>query len=185
MVGAVVGWLLLLAAAAGGYDCTKDWRPPQNKDKYPNWIYCNRRPGDGQTKYKFMADILPPADVAPHKCSSGVLKADSSGILCADYSQGDEYTGPCNDSQCCVPALCDSHTCSKGWTLKASPSDINCHLGCTDEICCDPPSQVPRHHAQGIMFVDKDPAFQQYGGTVTIIRAIDESDITHYVLYWG
>lgn len=36
-----------------------------------------------------------------------------------------------------------------------------------------------------VTFTDTDMGSGQLGGTVTIIRATDESRITHYVIYWG
>ena len=44
---------------------------------------------------------------------------------------------------------------------------------------------VPVHAAQGLYFTDADMVKGQIGGTVSIVKASDESDVTSYVLYWG
>ena len=44
---------------------------------------------------------------------------------------------------------------------------------------------VPTNPASGIIFTDTDTDFGELGGTVNITKATDESDITHYALYWG
>jgi hypothetical protein len=43
----------------------------------------------------------------------------------------------------------------------------------------------PVNPAVNITFIDTDPDVLEIGGTINITRAINESDITHYVLYWG
>ncbi len=43
----------------------------------------------------------------------------------------------------------------------------------------------PVNLAANISFTDNDPDNLEIGGTVTITRAVSESDISHYVLYWG
>eukprot|EP00756_Hemistasia_phaeocysticola_P001427 Hpha_TRINITY_DN11009_c1_g2::TRINITY_DN11009_c1_g2_i1::g.92636::m.92636 len=186
-MGAPVLWMLLSSCTA---NCA-NWKNPKNSANYPLWPYCNRRPNDGQTLYQFMADVLQPADQAPYQCqgSGKVLKGDAAGLLCVNYGAGDEYAGACTDDQCCVNARCDSYTCSNGWTQKGSSSSavLNCFHECNDETCCnpDPSLPLPTQQAQGIHFVDRDGALGQYGGEVTIYRANDETDITHYVLYWA
>lgn len=42
----------------------------------------------------------------------------------------------------------------------------------------------PINPAVGVSFTDTDPDRLEIGGNITITRAVDESDITHYVLYW-
>jgi len=44
---------------------------------------------------------------------------------------------------------------------------------------------VPENAAQSVAFTDTDTDANEIGGTVTITKATDESDVTHYVLYWG
>eukprot|EP00756_Hemistasia_phaeocysticola_P006062 Hpha_TRINITY_DN13656_c0_g2::TRINITY_DN13656_c0_g2_i2::g.122600::m.122600 len=183
-----MGVLLLLPLLNAFHDCTQ-WNAPLNPQDYPKWPYCNKRPGDGQTRFKFVADNLPPMDKAPYQCKdpSKVLNADSMALLCVNYKLGglDGFGGDCDDAQCCVPQKCDTYTCSAGWTTRTPPENINCHFECNDEQCCNAPDGIPSHHAQGLLFVDRDGRYANYGGTVTIFRANDESDITHYVLYWG
>ena len=131
---------------------------------------------------------MPPANQAPYQCPKGlVLRADSPGLTCADYSIADEAAGPCMTETCCTTAVCSAHRCASGWTLRPDHGEMSCYFGCTDAICCDPPpdSRLPKHHAAGLTFVDRDPARFVYGGKVTIHRAYDESDITHYRVYWG
>ena len=43
----------------------------------------------------------------------------------------------------------------------------------------------PTHHAEGITFTDTDTDNGQIGGTVNIIKAIDESNINSYVMYYS
>ena len=43
----------------------------------------------------------------------------------------------------------------------------------------------PTNAAAGVSFTDSDPTVGEIQGTVTITKATDESDVTHYVLYWG
>eukprot|EP01059_Diplonema_ambulator_P000527 TRINITY_DN10434_c0_g1_i3.p1 TRINITY_DN10434_c0_g1~~TRINITY_DN10434_c0_g1_i3.p1 ORF type:complete len:248 (+),score=40.85 TRINITY_DN10434_c0_g1_i3:50-793(+) len=167
-------------------DCTQ-WLPPQNIAEYPKWIYCNRRPNDGQTAYSYMLATMPPADVPPYQCTSGrVLRHDAAGIVCVDYTQGDGYGGACTDAQCCAEGICKDYTCTNGGTLRANAAEISCsYFPCNDYTCCDDPPGVPQHDAQGLVFVDRDPGRFSFGGKATIIRAADESDITHYRIYWG
>jgi len=44
---------------------------------------------------------------------------------------------------------------------------------------------VPEHAAQSVAFTDGDTDEDEISGDVTITKATDESDVTHYVLYWG
>ncbi len=44
---------------------------------------------------------------------------------------------------------------------------------------------VPVHTAVSLSFTDLDTDGHEVQGDVTIVKALDESDITHYVLYWG
>ncbi|MGK5095116.1 RHS repeat-associated core domain-containing protein [Deltaproteobacteria bacterium TL4] len=46
----------------------------------------------------------------------------------------------------------------------------------------DKPPAVP---AKGVNFLDTDPDKNQFSGEVLITKADDESELTHYVLYWG
>ena len=77
--------------------------------------------------------------------------------------------------------------CGNGWTLRADAAEVSCYFGCDQQTCCDEPTvnKVPGQNAMGMLFVDKDPGRYVFGGTATILRAIDESDITHYRVYWG
>ncbi len=43
----------------------------------------------------------------------------------------------------------------------------------------------PVNPAVDVTFTDTDPDRLEIGGNITITRAVNESDITHYVLYWG
>lgn len=43
----------------------------------------------------------------------------------------------------------------------------------------------PTHYAASLNFTDTDTTLAEIAGTVTITKAIDESDITAYALYWG
>ena len=43
----------------------------------------------------------------------------------------------------------------------------------------------PVNAAVNVAFADTDPDRLEIGGNITITRAVNESDITHYVLYWG
>ena len=182
MKSAVLG-LLLAAGTTEAANC--GWAKPHNAAQYPLWPYCNRRPGDGQTLYPYMDDTIPPADVAPYTCTGGkVLRHDSPGLICADYNLGDEFAGPCTDQTCCAEELCSTYTCQQG-TLRGGANKISCTFPCNDETCCIAPAGVPNHDAQGFIFVDKDPGLYRFGGQATIIRAMDESDITHYRVYWG
>ncbi|KAJ9449495.1 hypothetical protein DIPPA_09749 [Diplonema papillatum] len=127
-------------------------------------------------------------DKAPYQCQTAgwVLRHDSPGLLCVDYTQGDEYAGACNDNQCCAPSVCSAYTCkTDGYVMRDNSSDIDCLFECNDVMCCRPTGEVPKHHAQGIMFVDLDPDRFEFGGTLQVMRALDESDITHYRIYWG
>ena len=172
-----------------GGDCKKQWCPhPLNEKAYPKWHYCKRVPDDPDTRYSYLWQTLAPADVPYHKCSAGkVLRHDASGLICADYTQSDFHAGVCTDRTCCTGGVCSDYTCPAEWTKRATADSISCFFGCDDELCCDPPADkpVPREHAQGMLFVDKDPGRFVFGGNVTILRAIDESDITHYRVYWG
>ena len=49
----------------------------------------------------------------------------------------------------------------------------------------DESGSSPTHHAEGITFTDTDMDIGQIGGTVNIIKAIDESDISSYVFYYS
>ena len=172
-----------------GGDCRKQWCPhPLNEKAYPKWHYCKRVPDDPDTRYSYLWQTLAPADVPYHKCSAGkVLRHDASGLICADYTQSDFHAGVCTDRTCCTGGVCSDYTCPAEWTKRATADSISCFFGCDEELCCDPPvaKPVPREHAQGMLFVDKDPGRFVFGGNVTILRAIDESDITHYRVYWG
>lgn len=44
---------------------------------------------------------------------------------------------------------------------------------------------IPIHAATSVSFTDTDLDGSQLAGTVTISKASNESDVTHYVLYWG
>ncbi len=44
---------------------------------------------------------------------------------------------------------------------------------------------APTHHAEGITFTDTDTDNGQIGGTINIIKAIDETDINTYVVYYS
>ena len=184
------------AATCNGYvgtvvggDCRQQWCPhPLNKDDFPKWHYCKRVPNDPDTRYSFLWETLPPADVPYHKCSAGkVLRHDASGIVCPNYQLSDFDAGPCSDAMCCTQELCADYTCPNGLEKRATADSISCYFGCDEELCCDPPvaKPVPRENAQGLLFVDQDPGRFVFGGTATILRAIDESDITHYRVYWG
>eukprot|EP01064_Diplonema_japonicum_P001877 TRINITY_DN11243_c0_g1_i1.p1 TRINITY_DN11243_c0_g1~~TRINITY_DN11243_c0_g1_i1.p1 ORF type:complete len:1598 (+),score=375.37 TRINITY_DN11243_c0_g1_i1:76-4794(+) len=180
---------LLCRDAAGNIynnrDC-RDWGAPQNKNEYPKWHYCNRRPGDGNTRYKFLTDKMPPADVPPHKCGKGlVLRHDADGIVCANYGLGDDYGGPCDDLTCCVKEVCTSYKCPKNWVKKSDADQISCLFGCAEDLCCDPVLPVPKRNPAGLIFVDRDPKRFSFGGNITILRAPDETDIKEYRLYWG
>ncbi|MFX0098146.1 MAG: hypothetical protein ACFFCS_01095 [Candidatus Hodarchaeota archaeon] len=43
----------------------------------------------------------------------------------------------------------------------------------------------PVNPAVNVSFTDTDPDVLEIGGDIVITRAVNESDITHYVLYWG
>ncbi len=45
--------------------------------------------------------------------------------------------------------------------------------------------KVPNHAASAVLFKDMDSRGSYVEGTLKIGKAFDESDITHYVLYWG
>lgn len=44
---------------------------------------------------------------------------------------------------------------------------------------------VPIHTATSLTLTDTDNDLGELGGTVTIVKSADESDVTDYVLYWG
>jgi hypothetical protein len=46
-------------------------------------------------------------------------------------------------------------------------------------------TRVPRHLPEGVTFHDTDRQIGQIGGSVTIQRAVDETDIDSYRVYWG
>ena len=167
-------------------DCRKDWGPPMNvpQGKYVRWPYCDpRRPVPSEWPY--MNEVLPPLQGEPvHQCAAGtVLRHDARTLICTWYEKGEDWATDCRDEICCAQQLCDTHACSPGWTHRNA--GYSCRFGCTDELCCNPPAGVPLHDPQGMVFVDKDPGRYSYGGNATIIRALDESDITHYRVYWG
>eukprot|EP00754_Rhynchopus_humris_P002385 Rhum_TRINITY_DN11321_c0_g1::Rhum_TRINITY_DN11321_c0_g1_i1::g.43937::m.43937 len=165
------------------------WGPPKNAATWGKWHYCNRRPGDGNTRYSYMVrdDNMPPADVAPYVCKDAnkVPRHDVDGLLCANYNLGDEYGGACSDRTCCTRGVCSEFDCPPNFTRRSG--DLSCYFGCDVDTCCNPSPQfpVPKHHAAGMVFVDTDPGRFSFGGTATILRAVDESDITHYRVYWG
>ena len=165
------------------------WGPPKNAASWGKWHYCNRRPGDGNTRYSYMVrdDNMPPADVAPYVCKDAnkVPRHDVDGLLCANYNLGDEYGGACSDRTCCTRGVCSAFDCPPNFTRRGN--DVSCYFGCDVDTCCDPSPQfpVPKHHAAGMVFVDTDPGRFSFGGTATILRAVDETDITHYRVYWG
>ncbi|KAJ9458966.1 Cyclin-U4-1, partial [Diplonema papillatum] len=181
-------WIAAAVVSAAPHSSTKDcsdWGPPINSQDYPKWPYCNRWPGS-TTKYMYMEDNIPPMDKPAYKCKEGVLRHDSEGIVCVNYSLGDFYAGECYDVQCCVADTCRLYTCKqKGYTLRAGAMHTDCNFGCTDQTCCTPPDAVPRYNAQGLMFVDEDPARFSFGGTLHLIRALDETDIVGYKIYWA
>ncbi len=43
----------------------------------------------------------------------------------------------------------------------------------------------PTHHAEGITFTDTDPQHGQIGGSINIIKALNESDINSYLIYYS
>ena len=161
-----------------------NWAKPHNSNAYPKWPYCNRWPGKGEQMYKYMDESIPPADQQAYVCNNGVLRHDSPGLICANYNLGDEYAGSCNDQTCCAEELCSTYKCTAG-ALRNNAASISCTFPCNDETCCVPVEGYPKHDAQGVIFVDKDPRLYTFGGVATIIRALDESDITHYRVYWG
>ncbi|MFC1670496.1 hypothetical protein ACFL20_08890 [Spirochaetota bacterium] len=55
--------------------------------------------------------------------------------------------------------------------------------GC--EFITDPLLSIPEYGAIAVAFTDTDPGIDEIGGIVSITRAIDETDITGYVIYWG
>ncbi|MBN2444830.1 MAG: VCBS repeat-containing protein [Spirochaetales bacterium] len=55
----------------------------------------------------------------------------------------------------------------------------------TDSCYVNVISLRPTEPAQGIIFIDTDYNITEISGEVSIIPAIDESEITDYVLYWG
>ncbi|KAJ9453519.1 hypothetical protein DIPPA_02715 [Diplonema papillatum] len=171
-----------------GGDCRKQWCPhPLNDAEYPKWPYCKRVPNDPDTRFDFIWETMPPADVPYHQCGAGkVLRPDASGMVCRN-PHNDFEAGECIDEECCTQQICSSYTCPTGWTLKGHAADIDCYFGCTEADCCELPTvkKLPRQRPMGLLFVDKDPARFVFGGNATILRAIDESDITHYRVYWG
>ncbi|MDX2469387.1 MAG: fibronectin type III domain-containing protein [SAR324 cluster bacterium] len=44
---------------------------------------------------------------------------------------------------------------------------------------------IPTNTAAGITFTDTDKHKGELGGTISITKATNEADITHYVVYWG
>ena len=44
---------------------------------------------------------------------------------------------------------------------------------------------VPEHSSVGLSFVDMNINAGKLGGDILLSKALDESDVTHYVLYWG
>ncbi|MDA3938244.1 MAG: hypothetical protein PF693_02905 [Spirochaetia bacterium] len=61
-------------------------------------------------------------------------------------------------------------------------------LGCDNilsKIDEDTSTDVPSYPAEGISFTDVDPDADEIGGTLTIIKAVNEERISHYALYWG
>jgi hypothetical protein len=52
-------------------------------------------------------------------------------------------------------------------------------------IDTDLPSVVPINMAEGITFTDEDDGFREISGDILIEKAVDESDLTHYQIYWG
>jgi len=48
-----------------------------------------------------------------------------------------------------------------------------------------PVNPGPVHYAQGIYFYDTDMDEGQVGGDITVSKALDETDITGYRIYWG
>ena len=44
---------------------------------------------------------------------------------------------------------------------------------------------VPTNPAELIDFTDGDLQGNEVSGTITVTKAVDESDLTHYVIYWG
>eukprot|EP00755_Sulcionema_specki_P018534 Sspe_Gene.11685::Locus_3962_Transcript_1_1_Confidence_1.000_Length_2100::g.11685::m.11685 len=163
------------------------WCNPMNANEYPAWPFCNRRPGE--SKHAYMENSMSVLDQPAHQCSNGkVLRSDADALICADYDNptwGEAAAGPCTDATCCVLGQCNSFQCPSGMKLKPNPEMIDCVFPCTKDKCCDPEASVPRHNAQGMIFVDQDPGRFRFGGKATILRAVDESDITHYRVYWG
>ena len=171
-----------------GGDCKEQWCPhPLNNVEYPKWPYCGRKPNDPDTKYAWMAEVIPPQDRPYHTCGAGrVLRHDAAGLVCRIYND-DWSAGECFDGECCTGGVCTDMTCGDGWTLRSDAAEVSCYFGCDQQTCCDEPTvkKVPGQNPVGMLFVDKDPERFEFGGTATILRAIDESDITHYRVYWG
>lgn len=44
---------------------------------------------------------------------------------------------------------------------------------------------IPVNAAASVSFTDSDASNAEVSGTVTIVKAVAETDLTHYVLYWG
>ncbi|MGK5090930.1 DUF1566 domain-containing protein [Deltaproteobacteria bacterium TL4] len=66
---------------------------------------------------------------------------------------------------------------------KTDTNHVKCVRGGHNGVVVD--VGVPSHNATSVVFVDTDTDAGELGGSVTITKARYESDITHYVLYWG
>jgi hypothetical protein len=62
---------------------------------------------------------------------------------------------------------------------------IICFAACSDADDDSEPESTPVHTASGLWFRNTDYDTGEIGGIIFIEKAQDESDITHYVLFWG
>jgi hypothetical protein len=58
----------------------------------------------------------------------------------------------------------------------------NCQTSDDDDSSAD---NARTHIAQSVAFADTDMDEDQIAGTVDITKAMDESDVSSYTLYWG
>lgn len=79
-------------------------------------------------------------------------------------------------------AIGDTYLEGSSVTVQSTASEIG-SSGTTPTTTSSPVGPVNK--AVSITFVDVDPSAGEISGTATITPALDESDITHYALYWG
>lgn len=70
-------------------------------------------------------------------------------------------------------------------TLKETYVQLPTNGNITDDVDEEETAAVPAHAATSLSFTDTDANGSEIAGNLTINAASDESDITHYVLYWG